>query len=130
MLIYKDSPFFDVKAAKQIYEQNKILLQDREGFETVLKNTLFFNVYNDARFVGIVFVFEEDGKNWIGGAARRKCHKACLNALKEVAGMFDKVYAKTPHKTAVFCLKRAGFKFIHKKKDMMVFKFKNERKER
>lgn len=129
MLIYKDSPFFDVKAAKQMYEQNKILLQDREGFETVLKNTLFFNVYDGTRFVGIVFVFEEDGKNWIGGAARRKCHVSCVRALREVERLFDKLYARTTHKTAAFCLRRAGFKQIHRHGQQMIFKFKRAKQQ-
>lgn len=128
MLIYKDSPFFDKQAAQGVFEDNKHLMNDHQGFENLLYNSLLFNVYEKGRFVGIIFAFEEEGKAWIGGAAHRKCHKACLNALQEVAAMFDKVYAKTPHKTAVFCLKRAGFKLIHKKKDMMIFKFKNERK--
>lgn len=126
MLIYKDSPFFDKQAAQGVFEDNKYLMNDHQGFENLLYNSLLFNVYEKGRFVGIIFAFEEEGKNWIGGAACRKCHKTCVNALKEVAELFDKVYAKTPHKTAAFCLRRAGFKLIHKNKGMMIFKFKRE----
>lgn len=126
MLIYKDSPFFDRQAARAMFEKNKRLMNDHAGFESLFYNSLFFNVYEQGKYAGIIFVFEEEGKNWIGGAARRKCHKTCVNALKEVAGLFDKVYAKTPHKTAAFCLRRAGFKLIHKNKGMMIFKLKRE----
>ncbi len=124
VLIYKGSPFFDTRVAHKMFEENKQLMNDRGGFEKLLENSLFFNVYDKGCFIGILFAFEEEGKTWIGGAAHRKCHKACINAVQEVASMFDKVYARTPHKTAAFCLRRAGFKFVHKQKDLMIFKFK------
>lgn len=119
MLIYKDNPFFDVNVARKLFEIHKDDLDDVNGFDELLQNTLFFNTYENGQFIGCVFVYEEGGKNWIGGYANRKNHKACVQALIEVCQMFDVVYAKTRHKTAVFCLKRAGFDLIDTQKGML-----------
>lgn len=119
MLIYKDSPFFDTRAAQEMYENNKDLLDDKTGFDEMLKNSLFFNVCENGCFIGIIFAFEEEGKNWIGGAAHRKCHAACVHALEEVAALFEDLYAHTRHKTAAFCLRRAGFEWVDKQKGIL-----------
>lgn len=107
-LINPESPFFDKMAARELFEINKELIEDQRGFESYLTRW-FFNVYEHGNFVGCIFCYHQDGKDWVGGFAKRKTHKSCLGAVNKVKGCFTELYAQTKQRSAKICLKRAGF---------------------
>ncbi len=118
-LVEYGSPFFDKKIAKKYFMQNKKELEDRNGFEKLLFHSRFFNVYHNG-YVGSVFVYEGfDGKKYIGGYAIRKRHQDVVEAIKSVSDMFDEVYAHTSHLNAVISLKKAGFKWYNRDKNIL-----------
>lgn len=119
ILVSKESPFFDRGRAQALFEENRENLDDINGFATVLKAGVFFNVYDDG-YVGSIFAYEcDDNKIWLGGYAVRHKHRACIDAVKKVSGLYKEVYAKTRHKTAVICLLRAGFKWFDKEQGIL-----------
>lgn len=119
ILVGRDSPFFDREKAEALFEENRENLDDRDGFDALLGAGRFYNVYDNG-YVGSVFAYEStDGKVWLGGYALRHRHRACIEAVKRVAGEFAEVFAETRHKTAVICLLRAGFKWMDKEKGIL-----------
>ena len=126
-LIEKSSPFFDREKARRNFEINRENLKDRNGFEVLFSNSRFYNVHHHG-YVGSVFVYEgEDGKNYIGGYALRKHHQDVVEAIRQVADMFEEVYAHTTHLNAVIALQEAGFKWVSRKEKLL--KRIKERKE-
>ncbi len=123
-LIEKTSPYFDVQEARRNFEKQKENLGDTNGFEKILFNSRFFNIYNHG-YVGSVFIYEgEDGKNYIGGYALRKHHQDVVEAIRQTTATFDEVYAHTTHLNAVLALKEAGFKWLSREQHLL----KKERK--
>ena len=125
-MVEKESPFFDQKAAYAGFEKNRDKLDDVNGFEWLLNNSRFFNVYNRG-YVGSIFVYESeaDGRKYLGGWAERKRHKDCVRAVKHLADMFDDVFADTRHLNAVICLQKAGFEWFDRK-NKILRRVKNE----
>ena len=121
VLINAESPFFDRAAAKELFELNREKLEDTRGFESYLTRW-FFNIYECGRFVGCIFCYVEDGRTWVGGFARRKCHRECLAALNEVKRQFPALYAHTRQKAAEFILRKAGFQ----RKSPEIWKFQQD----
>ena len=121
-MVEKNSLFFDEQRAKQCFEQNRENLDDVNGFETLLQNSLFWNVYDKKGYIGSIFVYQsdEDNRFYLGGFARRKSHSQCVEAIKKVTALFDEVYADTRHLNAVICLKKAGFEWLDRKKRLLV----------
>lgn len=111
VLINYESPFFDKEAARELFEVNKELIEDRRGFESYLTRW-FFNVYNDRELVGCLFCYHQDAKDWVGGFAKRKRHYQCLEALNRVKVCFPVLYAETKQNSAKFILKKAGFEHM------------------
>lgn len=111
-LIEAKHPLFCDQIARFLFQYYQSDLEDTAGFEYVRDHSLFFNVYRqtDGLFVGCVFAFYEEGRVYVGGYALRHCHKECVLALKRISSLFTCLYAKTRHRTAEFCLRRAGFK--------------------
>ncbi len=119
VLVEKESPFFDRDTAEKYFVINKENLDDEDGFEALLNAGLFYNLYNKG-YVGSIFAYRrEDGNYYLGGYAKRKRHKECIEAVKKVSAKFYEIYAETRHKTAVICLLRAGFKWFNKEKGIL-----------
>lgn len=118
-LIEKTSPFFDQAKAYQNFELNRDKLQDRNGFYKILNGSRFFNIYHHG-YIGSVFVYEgQDGKNYIGGYAIRKHHQDVVEAICQVADMFTDLWAHTTHLDAVIALKKAGFEWVSRGKNLL-----------
>lgn len=111
VLINPESPFFDKEAARCLFEANKELIEDRRGFDNYL-NRWFFSIYERGKFIGCIFCYHQDGRDWVGGFAKRKTHYQCLEALNKVKVCFSALYAETKQKSAEFILRKAGFKQI------------------
>ncbi len=108
VLINAESPFFDQEAARQLFEINREAIEDRRGFADYLTRW-FFNIYENGSFVGCIFCYHEDNKDWVGGFARRKTHASCLEALNRVKSCFPELYASTRQLSAKIILRKAGF---------------------
>lgn len=108
VLINAESPFFDRATASELFELNREKLDTPRQFEEML-NVWFFNIHDGGHFIGCIFCYVEDGRIWVGGFARRKCHRECLAALNEVKRQFPALYAHTRQKAAEFILRKAGF---------------------
>lgn len=118
-LIEKNSPFFDIKKAQKYFEENRQNLDDTNGFDFLLENSRFFNVYEKG-YVGSIFVYQgEDNKYYLAGYCLRKKHAQALEATKRVADMFEELYAHTRHLNAVILLKKAGFKWVSRTKQLL-----------
>lgn len=120
-LVGKDSPFFDREEARRGFEKNKENLDDVNGFERLLENSRFFNVYDKDGYVGSVFVYQSkaDDLFYLGGYGARKKHRECAEAVRQAANMFPVVYADTRHLNAVICLKAAGFEWVDRNKKLL-----------
>lgn len=121
VLIDKNSPFFDEARARTGFEQNRDNLDDINGFERLLANSRFWNVYTAGNYIGSLFIYqsEEDGRLYLGGYAGRHRHKECVEAVRQAADMFPVVYADTRHLNAVICLKAAGFEWVNREKKLL-----------
>lgn len=118
-LIEYGSPFFDKKVAKKFFRLNKFNLNDINGFEYLLFNSRFFNVHNNG-YIGSIFIYEGyDNKKYIGGYAIRKHHKDVVEAIQKVSELYDEVYAHTKHLNAVISLKKAGFKWYDRQRNLL-----------
>ena len=120
-LVEKESPFFDREKARRGFEENKENLDDVNGFERLVNDSRFFNVYDKDGHIGSVFVYqsEGDGLFYLGGYGIRKKHRECAEAVRQAADMFPVVYADTRHLNAVLCLKAAGFEWVDRNKKLL-----------
>lgn len=121
VLIEKDSPFFDEVRARTGFEQNRDNLDDINGFERLLANSRFWNVYTGGHYIGSLFIYqsEEDDRLYLGGYAERHRHKECVEAVRQASDCFPVVYADTRHLNAVICLKAAGFEWVNREKKLL-----------
>lgn len=126
-MVYKDSPFFDEERARSFFEANKADLDDVNGFEALLSNGMFWNVYNKG-YVGSIFIYQsvDDNNYYLGGYAERKRHKECVEAVKRAADCLPVVYSDTRHLNAVICLKKAGFEWYDRTRRILIRRRKNE----
>ena len=110
-LVGKESPFFDREEACRGFEKNKENLDDVNGFERLIKDG----------YIGSVFVYQSEADDffYLGGYAKRKKHRECVDAVRQAADMFPVVYADTRHLNAVICLKKAGFEWVDRKKKLL-----------
>lgn len=120
VMVDKGSLFFDKERARGGFEKNRDNLDDVNGFDRMLDNSLFWNVY-DSGYVGSVFIYQSaaDNNYYLGGYAERKRHKECVRAVKFAASQLPVVYADTRHLNAVICLLEAGFEWVDRKKRLL-----------
>lgn len=106
-------PNFNYSQCKALYEKYKNLINDVDDFFQIISSTQFFSFLTDTdKFIGCLYFYNSsDGKLMLNGFANRGMHLYNIEALRIASNWFDTdIYAKTPHKTAAFCLLRAGFK--------------------
>ena len=120
-LVGRESPFFDREKARRGFEENKENLDDVNGFERLVNDSRFFNVYDKDGYGGSVFVYQSEADNlfYLGGNGIRKKHRECVDAVRQAADMFPVIYADTRHLNAVICLKKAGFEWVDRKKKLL-----------
>ena len=63
-LVGKESPFFDREEACRGFEKNKENLDDVNGFERLIKDSRFFNVYDKDGYIGSVFVYQSEADDF------------------------------------------------------------------
>ena len=125
MLINRQSPFFDKGAAYKLYKQYEKEIDYPDGFEDLTNRDSFYNVYEDGKFVGCVFVYKAiDGKNYLGGYANRGMHHQSVRAVCELCKNYELLYSETPHLNAVICLKKAGFEWLNREKNLLIWRKK------
>lgn len=108
---------FEYEGIKKFFEENKKDLNVEYDFEYLLDNSHFFAVYVNCKLTSCVYFFhdEEFEKSWIfmNAFSKRKNHLANIKALKTALDFYScDIYARSNHKTAIFCLLRAGFRKI------------------
>ena len=111
-VLIPSSPEFNYSQAKALYHKYKEHINDSEDFFQVISNTLFYSFFtDDGEFIGCVYFYKTpEGKLFLNGFSNRKMHLENIKVLQLASSWFDEdIYAKTPHKTAAFCLQRAGF---------------------
>ena len=110
--------FFNYSQCKALYEKYKDLIGDIDDFCKILLTTQFFSFFSSSgNFVGCLYFYHSsDGKLMMNGFSNRGMHLENIKAIQLASNWYKTdIYAKTPHKTAVFCLLRAGFKKIDDK---------------
>lgn len=103
---------FNYSQCKELFEKYKNLIDDHTDFFHIIFSTQFFSfLTDDNNFVGCLYFYKTpDNKLMFNGFANRKMHSYNLEAIKLATSWFNTdIYAKTSHKTAAFCLLRAGF---------------------
>ena len=115
MIIYTPKhSSFNYSQAKDLYQKYKNLIGDIDDFCQILNSTLFFSFLKDnGEFIGCLYFYQSENKLMINGFANRNMHQENLKILNLATSWFNTdIYARTPHKSAAFCLLRAGFKKI------------------
>ncbi len=106
---------FDYNTYKKYFLKYKNLINDDNDFESIINDTLFYAFHtDDGAFASCAYYYlKEDGKLYLNAFGARKMHEFNIKALKTMFDWFNcDIYAITPHKTAILCLLRAGFKKI------------------
>ncbi len=102
---------FNYKQCKKLYKKYRHLINDNQEFRDIVKNTFFYSFFDDDKFVGCLYFYEKNNKLYVNGFSHRHMHKQNLECLKMSLNWFNcDIFAETPHKTAVLCLLRCGFK--------------------
>lgn len=112
--VYIPSDFdFNYKQCKKLYKKYQKQIGDDVDFRDVVKNTFFYSFFDDEKHIGCIYYYEKDGKLFVNAFANRHTHEINITCLKMTFDWFNcDIYAKTVHKTAIFCLYKCGFKKI------------------
>lgn len=104
---------FNYKQCKKLYKKYQKQIGDDVEFRDVVKNTFFYSFFDDEKHIGCIYYYEKDGKLFVNAFANRHTHEINITCLKMTFDWFNcDIYAKTAHKTAIFCLYKCGFKKI------------------
>ncbi|MEI7474689.1 MAG: hypothetical protein WCK67_07905 [bacterium] len=115
IFITPDSELFDYKTVKRLFDDNKNNLKAKYSFDFIIKNSHFFSVYEKTKLIGCIYLFKEENKLFITAFAGRKTHLENIKALNIIINQFYNcdIYAETEHKTAIYCILKAGFKKVN-----------------
>ena len=104
--VYIPSDFdFNYKQCKKLYKKYQKQIGDDVDFRDVVKNTFFYSFFDDEKHIGCIYYYEKDGKLFVNAFANRHTHEINITCLKMTFDWFNcDIYAKTAHKTAIFCL--------------------------
>lgn len=104
---------FNYKQCKKLYKKYQRKIGDDVEFRDLVKNTFFYSFFDDEKHIGCIYYYEKDGKLFVNAFANRHTHEINITCLKMTFGWFNcDIYAKTAHKTAIYCLYKCGFKKI------------------
>lgn len=113
---------FNYKECKNLYEQNKGLINDNSTFDEIIKNTLFYSFYENNTLTLCIYFFEKNKKIWVNGFGIRKHHLFNKHCFKKALTWFNSdIWAYCTHRPAIFGLLSCGFK----KYKRNLYKFKN-----
>lgn len=85
-LVGRESPFFDREKARRGFEENKENLDDVNGFERLVNDSRFFNVYDKDGYVGSVFVYQSEADNLFLSGRIRNTQKTSRMRGRGTAG--------------------------------------------
>ena len=104
---------FNYIACNALYKKYEKEIDDIDDFDKILASTMFYSFFtDDDEFIGCLYFYKgANNRLFVNGFSNRKMHRYNVQALRLSFNWFDcDIYAKTPHKNAVYCLLRAGFK--------------------
>lgn len=102
---------FNYLEAKNLFNFYKKEINDDSDFDDIIKNTFFYSFYNDSDFIGCLYFYKKDEELYVNAFSKR--HKPTKECFDMALGWFNcDIYAKTPHKAAVYRLLSSGFKKI------------------
>ena len=96
---------------KNLYLSNQKLIADKNSFEFIRDNTLFYLFLFNEKVIGAIYYFKKDNKLWVNAFSIRKNHLLNLKCLKlSMNWFYCDIWAKAQNKASAFCLLRIGFK--------------------
>lgn len=103
---------FDFEECKIMYNFYQPLVKDEASFEEVIRDTLFYSIYDDGKLSLCVYFYDDDnGKLWVNGYGIRKNHLFNKKSFKQVLGWFNcDIWAESYQKPAIYGLLSCGFK--------------------
>ncbi len=105
---------FNYAECKKLYTRYQKLIGDIENFDKILNSTLFYSfISKENKFIGCLYFYKLGDRLFVNGFSNRRCHIENVECLNMAKNWFNcDIWAKTKHKTAAFCLLRAGFKKV------------------
>lgn len=104
---------FNYKECKKLYKKYQKLIGDDEEFRNIVKNAFVYSFFDDDIFLGCIYYYYVENSLYVNAFANRHHHQLNLECFKMSLDWFDcDIFAKTQHKTAIFCLLKSGFKKI------------------
>lgn len=104
---------FNYKECKKLYKKYSKEIGDSREFREIVRDTYFYSFFEDEKFIGCIYYYQENGKLFVNAFAKRHTHITNIKCLKQTFDWFNcDIYARSTHKTAILCLYRCGFKKI------------------
>lgn len=112
-VLIPDNYEFNYKQCKKLFKKHKKLINENQDFRNIVKNTFFYSFFDDEKFLGCIYYYYKNNRLYFNGFSDRHTHLQNLECLKMSFDWFNcDIYAETPHKTAILCLLKCGFKKI------------------
>lgn len=112
VLIPKDQNF-NYKQNKKLYKKYRKEIGDKRDFREIVdeRNAFFFSFYDDEQYIGFIYFYYENNKLFVNACANRHTHNTNIECFKKTFEWFScDIYARSNHKTAIYCLYKLGFK--------------------
>lgn len=104
---------FNYKQNKKLYKKYRKEIGDQREFRDIAENTFFYSFYDDDKYIGFIYFYYEFGKLFVNACANRHTHNINIECFKQTFDWFTcDIYARSQHKTAIYCLYKLGFKKI------------------
>ena len=98
---------------KILYEQSQEKICDTNSFEFIRDNTLFYMFLKNAKPIGAIYYFKDNGNLFLNAFAIRKSFEDNLFCLKWSTTWFScDIYAEAQNRASALCLLRVGFKRV------------------
>jgi len=105
--------YFNYRECRELYKKLKGKIGDRRTFRELMQETFFYSFFDNQKFLGCIYFYEEDNKLYVNAFANRHTHLQNLKCFKMSLDWFNcDIYARSKHKTAILCLLKSGFKRI------------------
>lgn len=119
-LVGKESPFFDREEACRGFEKNKENLDDVNGFERLIKDSRFFNVYDKDGYIGSVFVYQSEADDFFIWVDMLSAKTSRMRGRSSTGGGY--VPCRLCRHKALkrrYLPEKAGFEWVDRKKKLL-----------